>query len=561
MLTDDIANRSSRSFGNWHLGGLLCYHSPMPMQPLIRRLRLCVVPSLSIVAATCSFTVASLSRADELLDKVNKSYVSIPTDKRSDLILLPLVSKMDPTPSQVASVRESQLLPADSPLFADARSWAEKPAQKAVIQAIATVGSGRKWKEAFAWGIPYGIEGLPTELVQTRMYSDLGDPPTLAAVKHLWLPELDRVACLVNVEATRLVAEGKPADALVLLLNWAAVGRQLADRELYAEAAAGFQYMIGAFTRMRDIAYLDMKGPRALTNASLRPIIADLEERGDKSIFDPDRIPFPTGDLEGASQLCSRVFGDRGRINDASFGATLTRLGASDFPLRHFSESARWRNAASAHADGTATTAKLSSVRSNFSVRWNSPSWFDKQVQAPSEYSRIDPARFALIQRAVPDLSVLEGRRMATRIELVATRQSLAVLAATYSRKGFPRQLSALRPEYLESVAFDPFSNELNTNQRKPLEYFIPMTERLGSDSRLDPKPHEMNVVPVEGEPFSVSLTSDTFVLFSVGADATKNGARRIQNTTLLAPGADYLVFPPVLSLYRQYLKDSGSLK
>jgi hypothetical protein len=79
---------------------------------------------------------------------------------------------------------------------------------------------------------------------------------------------------------------------------------------------------------------------------------------------------------------------------------------------------------------------------------------------------------------------------------------------------------------------------------------------------REEAKPFEMSVIPFEGgAAIGVRLTDDVFVLYSLGSDANDDFARRIQNGTVGVRGADYLLFPPVLSLYRQNLIDRGDLK
>ena len=59
-----------------------------------------------------------------------------------------------------------------------------------------------------AFGQLYGVEGVDIEMIAAGLYTDLGDPPTLAGARIGYMPMLDRLAILVNVEATRLAAEG-----------------------------------------------------------------------------------------------------------------------------------------------------------------------------------------------------------------------------------------------------------------------------------------------------------------------------------------------------------------
>jgi hypothetical protein len=61
--------------------------------------------------------------------------------------------------------------------------------------------------------------------------------------------------------------------------------------------------------------------------------------------------------------------------------------------------------------------------------------------------------------------------------------------------------------------------------------------------------------------PLSLQMSSDTFVLYSRGSDNAKNYAKKNQNTAAVVENADYLLWPPVLSLHRQRLLDLDQLK
>jgi hypothetical protein len=110
-------------------------------------------------------------------------------------------------------------------------------------------------------------------------------------------------------------------------------------------------------------------------------------------------------------------------------------------------------------------------------------------------------------------------------------------------------------------IGADPFSRDVANTQRSIPEYMIPMKRRLGMSEKEEPKPHEMDIVPATGSPFSTKLSNTTFILYSVGADSVNHFAKRVQNTTKVAAGSDYLIWPPVISLHRQHLRDSQQLK
>lgn len=492
-------------------------------------------------------------RADEFTTRANSSYRVIPQDRRSDLIILPLLAKMDAVPRAVSTLSQAAILPADAGSFADASAWAQKPAQQAVLQAMDTVTKERDRNKAFAWGLPYGVEDVPTDLVMARLYTELGDPPTLASARHYWIPELEKVACLVNVEATRLAAEGKPSDAVDLMIRWSFLCRQIIDRRMFVEVKWGMTHLVQSLERIRDIAYTDFRGARQLDQAKIFTQIKDVSP---ESLLSIAQLKFPDGDQVAVEQIAARVFANN-RTDPDRFGGTMARLGSVDFPLRLFSESERWRRGAALHASGADTDLKIRSVFLDFKRRWNFD-WFDRALATPTEYSKLGRTRFALIARSMPDLKELQDLRQMIFVEMQGTRLSLSIVGYTYANKSLPPQLTAVRPRWVERIPSDPFSQELDLNlgtkHRRIPEYIPPVT---GPDAAL----YQMDIVPAEGTPFQAKIPKDTPILYSVGSDNTRQQARRIQNTTQLVQGADYLLWPPIISLNRQYLQDAQLIK
>ena len=118
-----------------------------------------------------------------------------------------------------------------------------------------------------------------------------------------------------------------------------------------------------------------------------------------------------------------------------------------------------------------------------------------------------------------------------------------------------------VRPRWIEVIRNDPLSKSMETGQFAVPRYFIPMQRRPGMSEKDTPKPHEIDIVPATGSPFAARLDDTQMVLYSVGVDSADNSAKRVQNTMQLATGTDYLMWPPVISLYRQHLRDSQQLK
>jgi hypothetical protein len=531
----------------------LMLHSLVSSVRALRRSNSCI--ALLVMAGSMAISVPA-ARADDYTDRANKAHGSLPKERRSDLILLPLLAKLEAAPKGLSTLEDAMLLPAGSANWAAAAKWAEAPAQQAVIKALGTVTAERDWKKAFGFGQPYGIEGVDLDLIQAGLFTDLGDPPTLAAARIGYLPALDKMAILCQVEATRLAASGKVNDAIDLLTNLMCFGRQMADRSMFAEVRWGLTQMQSACERLRDVVYTDGRGAGAIDLAKLKEQIKKLEDKSN-SYLDLGRVSFPVGDRAAAEQLTSRIYKADGSVDEQIFASTMSRLGSTTRPLRLFSESGKWRSLASSQGPRDEAAKQVDGIFSDWAARWTTP-WFDKRMSNVVFYSKFDKNRFAALAAVAPDMGQLQDLRQLVRVEVAGTRSALAVAGHHKTIGKLPPQLTSVRPAWLLEIDVDPY-NPNTANAAKPaFEFFVPIRDTAAFDGKDNP--HEMEIV-AHGSPFQVKLKDDVFVLYSVGSDNARNNAKRVQNTSTLVQGADYLIWPPVVSLVRQNLTDRGDLK
>jgi hypothetical protein len=499
-------------------------------------------------------------QAQDFVARVNSHYAPIDASRRSDLVLLPLLAKMERPPTDMDTLDRAVILPASDPAFAPAKAWATAAPQRAVLDGLARVTQEREWRRAFAFGQAYGFEGVAPEIIAAGLYTDIGDPPTLGAARHGYLPAFDRVAILVNVEASRLVGEGKASDAIDVLTNWTYFCRSICDRQFFAEASWGLRHMAQALERIRDVAYVDSRASRTLDATRLLDQIRRLSPT---DYLDLSRLQFPIADRAAAEQMLARVYVPRGRVDESVFAPAMARLGSSQHPLRLFSETARWRGAAAAQADWFVATEKVAGVYNDWQNRWLFD-WYDRRQSLRTAWSSVQDeiGSLAVLQATTPDLGQLATLRQIARLETSGTRTALAVLGASMEQRAFPPQLSAVRPRWVPQLDEDPYNPTLrDRGTRPPLEYFVPMRDTQTAE-RGERVPYEMDVVTNDpARPLTLRLTDDTFVVYSWGSDNAKNFARRTQNTSAVVQGADYLIWPPVPSLQRQHLKDLGQVR
>lgn len=524
-----------------------------------------------LASATLALTagVGPASAQDTFIDQANALYADVPMNQRSDRIVLPALAKLETPPGVVAQVRQAMLFPADAPGWDAVVAWTTGAPQKAVLDALAQATAEKDPRRGMAFAQAYG-QDAGFEALSTGLYTDLGDPPLLAAARHFYLPALDDMACLVHAETTRLAAAGQPMDSLRLLVDWLFFCRQIADRELFDEASWGYLAMIDALERFRDVIYVDSQEPSPhLTASDLKTVLDWGEDR--RGALEIDRLQFPRAESISFEQLLDVVYttGAGGRPNPDTYAPAMARLSAKERPLQLFSAAAWWQQAAPNQAGYIEMRDQgRGCYRDWADNRWRRD-YHDAFLKEPSHFETLDLSRFAMLvplcTRQTPDgpanLGILEHLRQRVLAEIVGTRTTMAIVAYTKANNRFPPVISSLVPEYLPELEADPYNPNRARGATPPLEYFVPWTINDRRPTERDQiEPHEINIVLGSGVNFKRLIGTDQFVLYSVGPSGGAGKAINVQNSSELNPG-DYLVWPPVPSLHRQFLAEQGQFR
>lgn len=510
------------------------------------------------IACAAVLGMSAPAVADEFIDRLNRTVTSVPEARRAELVLLPAVAAMQAPPRAIDDRIRAGLLLSTMQDWPQAKAWVEGAEQRAALDALATVTKESDPLKAHEMALQYGADATPRQLVRQRMYIELGDPPLIAGAELLYLPPMERLVIAAHVEATRLAAEGKVSEAIDVLSNLAQFGRMMVDRPLQREALWGLELIAESMERIRDVVYLDTRGARAMNLDRVRAQVDRIRPEG--SFFDMRRTVVPLGEVFGAQQALNLVYAADGTVDGRTFATTLARLGSVDFPLRTFSESARWRSVQDTQANKFDADGVIRGIGSDFARRWQLD-WWDRQMQSPSPVQRLDRDKFAVIAAAVREQRPTLDARQIARLELSGTRLNIALAAVWYNTRNMPTNLPMTRPRWIDMLDVDMFDASRLDGRAPTFQFFIPTRDRRGLRPGEEAPPFVMNIVPPRGLPFSVPLRDDVWVLYSLGSDSRANGATRVQNTATKVQSADYLIWPPMISLYRQHLLDTGDLK
>ncbi len=505
------------------------------------------------VAITIAATlVAASAAADRFVDAVNAAYARLDDSRRSELVLLPALIDMQPPPELLRQRADrAALMLTTSPAWPAVEAWATAEPQQAVLQAIAAVTEETNPQRAMQFALPYGINGVPTDFIRAGVHAELGDPPTLASAQLGYMERFHWIKLLVDIETTRLVEAGQAEDAINMNLDLAAFARQIAERQLGAEVEWAYETIASTMRRVRDAAYVDSKGSRTLGAQFLTDIVASIDV--DRGLYRIERLRMPEGDKQAALQLVERVFDRAGRPDPAVFPSAMAEMAATGRPLRLFGEAGRWAQRVDSHAGQAQTRQTIEGVYNDWNTRWSSDP-YDPIQRTTSAYRGLQSRSedFSLITQTVPDLGRLLDLRKGVQAETVGTRVALAAQALNLATGTKASSLALLRPRYIDNLGVDPFNPNTALGNRPELLYFVPERDNVRGER------HRMNVIPRLRTNFSVTLTSDDFVVYSPGGNGADDRALNVSDNPSAAIG-DYLVWPPVLSLTREHLRQTGA--
>jgi len=537
-----------------------CVTVTPPRPPLRRTGRFFIGAALAALAVVVS---APRAGAQTPLEAVNGRFADVAPSRRSEPVLIPALANLEAPPIGVDRLPAARLLPYGAPGWDAAEAWATASPQRAMLEALREVTGEARYEEAKVFAQPYGVSDLSPSTIASGMYTDLGDPPLLAAARHLWLPAMERLRVLVHVEATRLTGEGDPAAAVDLVLRLVGFGRQMADRAMLAEVVWGYETMLDGLRRVRDVAYIDFKGGRVYDPDALLEVVGDLEAEDFLAI---SRLRFPVGNRHASRQLIDRVYEERGGAREDVFLSTMIRLSGGDRPFRRFAGASRWSGAAGRQIDWFDANDTLTEVYRGWTGRWDLDP-FDPVMNLPFAIDTVESPRDAVVVlhpfrtrtetgREVTGTDLFELRTL-LQVERIGTRLSLGVLGRYYVAGLFPPTISSIRPRWVRRIEGDPYNVDLVGDTQPPMEFFGPVRDAFVADRRDTPDPHTMEVFPGDGSNFEMTLFDDEFVLYSVGPNGAKDWAERVSQDRNALLG-DYLIWPPVLGLHRVHLQQLG---
>lgn len=419
------------------------------------------------------------------LKEINDSLL-VPGTKDAAEVLCPPLAAMAAPPGAPVGLREVSLMKSGDAPWGSWESWASSEPQQAALAALKKVTDP---KEKYTFGLKIGRANVPPEWAAAGLLVDAGEPALLAlAPQNLrYMEKLDHLVLLCSVEGERLAQADKPDECAALLVNWLRLGRMIADRPFAKEKAWGLQQMIWAAERLADIACLH---PALFKEQTVQNTNKDLDPRAVLL----ERVRFPIGERLALRQLIALAIDERGSAKADAFGPTMARLTADPknaYDL--FPQAAWWGEIGKKHAGWFDARDTADKVLNDWQKRWELNNIFDLIMRTPTDYSKMDRLKFAMIDQVVSEVPTLFTLRTRVSTQLGGVRSALAVVGYRSVQGQWPPSLPPVQPRFIQKLDNDPWFWQEEREVRDIFRYFVPIRDQpLGP--REVAKPHTIRV-------------------------------------------------------------------
>lgn len=280
-----------------------------------------------------------------------------------------------------------------------------------------------------------------------------------------YLKAVRGIAAYSVIEMQRLGAAGRYDDAFTVGLDGVRMLRQAAEQRTLLEKSVAMELLCSALEAHRCFMaeHLGRMPLAALQSAALRgyPYL----KQGDRDRL--ARLELPEGDRIVIEESLVGIFKPDGTASADLFAERLGAAQAKDAPLTRFGAAALWASTAPMHGSLEASKQRLNDAYDDWWRRWRMRS-NDAMMELPTDFSRMNPARYAAVMLLAGDLQ----RAFELRLRAIAEINGTAVAAGlcgfwTDNGKQWPRDIGQVFPLYaVKKMDLDPYSRQYG-----PLEY------------------------------------------------------------------------------------------
>lgn len=470
--------------------------------------------SLFALATLASATAAN-AQSPELLQKMNEPWSRVTEQSRSATRLFTAYLDLTKPPQEIGEEFNLKSIYPGMEGFEAVSKWASDNAAmgKALIDL----------QNCQVLGVPYGTDGVDPKFVERGLVVLVAPGGDLTKVDFQYLKALQTIAAYVTADMYRLCEAGKFDEAFAIGVAHLRVMRQACDAQMFEEKSAAMTMLADAMSVHRDIIYTyrDKVGIELLRKLATKdyPFLKPTDNERLR------RIAMPEGDQLLAAELLKSVFDSNGQADQGKFAQTFSEMQSREEPLTGFGAMKRWERVAGVHGSLDASMIKLTAVYDDWWRRWRMRP-FDPMMSLPTEYSVINPVKYAAVVFATRDIESLFALRRRLVTEFCGLVSAAGLCGYRLQFEDWPNDIEKAYARFFpKRFDFDPYDREYG---RMRYEY-------LGTRER-----------GVESEYGRVEVTG--CILYARSDDGDFDDADRHAEGGLLG---DFVVWPPLRAVSR----------
>jgi hypothetical protein len=423
---------------------------------MIRRL-LCPLVVLLLIAppARAAQDAAAPAKAPAAgKDPLNVWLKNVPPKSRGTAVLWPAWIKAKP-------------MPGDGPVPLPADIWSGMPEAEAWSKwASENPDLAKALKEArgtLVLGVPYGDAAADAAAKAKGLVALPGS--ALGEAAFPYLRAVRGYAAYAVLEMRRLGGQKKFEEAFDVGLDGLRMLRGAAEQRMALEKAVVLELLASSLEAHRVFAadHLGQIPAETLQRVALKEYPFLRPGDGEKL----KRLEMPEGDVVASETIFAEAFGPDGQPVAAVFAERFGGAQATSAPVTRFGAAAYWRTIADLHGSVDASKERLVSVFDDWWRRWRMPP-YDPMNETPSEYSRLNPVRYAAVGLLATEMERVFRLRMRSAAEINGTCIALGLCGFHTANKGrWPADLGRIFPQFaLRKMNMDPYSRKYG-----PFEY------------------------------------------------------------------------------------------
>ena len=265
-------------------------------------------------------------------------------------------------------------------------------------------------------GLPYGAENVDVRFQEAGLIADVRlETEGEVVIAFPYLKAFRAFSTWTAAELYRRIEAGEFDEGFDAAVANARVLRHLCDRQMLDEKSEAMLLLSEAMSVMRDAMYTSVD--RVPAEVYRRIATKELPFLKISDTERLKRLELPEGDRLVVDAVLQEVFMDNGAPDPDRLAEVFGVFQSQGSPLTRFGASKRWKRIAEIHGSLEASQEKLTDVYDDWWRRWKIKPYDPIQL-LPSEFSRLNEVRYAIVAESIADMKSLFNARNRLVVEI-----------------------------------------------------------------------------------------------------------------------------------------------